>query len=82
VQQEKLKVWITETPPRPTREVGAWIETECGVEYQGRSGLIALRHRLGMEHCKPKAVSRQLDPEKQAALQPSGNPPFNEIRCG
>ena len=67
-QQDKLKAWITETLPRSTREVGAWIEKECGIDYQGRSGLIALLHRLGMEHRKPKAVSRKLDPDKQAAF--------------
>ena len=33
--------------------------------YLGRSGLIALLHRLGMEHRKPKAISRKLDPVKQ-----------------
>jgi len=65
-QQDKLKAWITEALPRSTREVGAWIETEYGIAYQG--GLIALLHRLGMEHRKPKAVSRQLDPAKQAAF--------------
>ena len=48
--------------------VGAWIETECGIAYQGRSGLVALLHRLGMEHRKPKAVSRKLDPDKQAGF--------------
>jgi transposase len=67
-QRDGLKAWITETLPRTTREVGAWIEKECGIEYQGRSGLIALLHRLGMEHRKPKTVSRKLDPEKQAAF--------------
>ena len=67
-QQDKLRAWVTEVLPRSTREVGAWIETECGIAYQGRSGLIALLHRLGMEHRKPKAVSRKLDPEKQAAF--------------
>jgi transposase len=67
-QQDKLKAWITETLPRTTRAIGAWIEKECGIEYQGRSGLIALLHRLGMEHRKPKAVSRKLDSEKQAAF--------------
>jgi transposase len=67
-QQDKLKAWITETLPRTTREVGAWIENQCGIEYQSRSGLIALLHRLGMEHRKPKAVSRKLDPAKQAAF--------------
>ena len=55
-QQDKLTAWITETLPRSTREVGAWIEKECGIVYEGRSGLIALLHRLGMEHRKPQAV--------------------------
>ena len=67
-QQDRLKAWITETLPRTTREVGAWIETECGIAYQGRSGLIALLHRLGMEHRKPQSVSRKLDPDKQAGF--------------
>jgi len=58
-QQEKLKAWIAETLPRSTRAVGAWIAAECGIEYQTRSGLIALLHRLGMEHRKPKAISRK-----------------------
>jgi transposase len=44
-QQDKLKAWITETLPRSTRAVGAWIARECGIEYQTRSGLIALLHR-------------------------------------
>ncbi len=67
-QQDKLKVWIGETLPRTTRQIGAWIERECGVDYQSRSGLIALLHRLGMEHRKPKAISRKLDPVKQKAF--------------
>ena len=68
VQQDKLTAWITETLPRTTREVGGWIETECGITYESRSGLIALLHRLGMEHGQPKAVSSKLDPDKQAAF--------------
>jgi hypothetical protein len=28
---DKLKAWITEMLPRTTREIGAWIETECGI---------------------------------------------------
>ena len=67
-QQGNLKIWIATALPRTTREVGAWIARECGVEYQTRSGLIALLHRLGMEHRKPKAISRKLDPAKQAAF--------------
>src|SRR5271165_244127 len=39
-RQDKLKAWISETLPRTTREIGAWIERECGIAYQGRSGLI------------------------------------------
>src|SRR5271155_1306369 len=67
-QQDKLKAWICETLPRTTRAVGAWIARECGIEYQTRSGLIALLHRLGMEHRKPSAISRKLDPVKQASF--------------
>jgi len=32
-QQDKLKAWVTDALPRTTREVGAWIETECGITY-------------------------------------------------
>jgi transposase len=63
-QQEKLKVG--DTLPRTTRMVGAWIEHEFEVVYESRSGLIALLHRL--EHRKPEAVSRKLDPAKQRAF--------------
>lgn len=64
-QQDKLKAWIGATLPRTTRQIGAWIEGECGIDYQSRSGLIALLHRLGIEHRKPKAILRKLDPAKQ-----------------
>ena len=67
-QQDKLKAWIAKTLPRTTRQVGAWITLEFGVEYQTRSGLVALLHRIGMEHRKPKAISRKLDPVKQAGF--------------
>jgi hypothetical protein len=67
-QQDKLKAWITATLPPSTRTVGAWISAECGIEYQTRSGLIALLHRIGMEHRKPKAISRKFDPVKQVAF--------------
>jgi transposase len=67
-QQAQLIDWITETLPRSTRAIGAWIAAEFGIEYQSRSGLIALLHRLGMEHRKPKAISRKLDPQQQAAF--------------
>ena len=61
-QQAALKAGDT----LPTREVGAWIEHAFGVE--SRSGLVALLHRLGMEHRRPTAVSRKLDPAKQQAF--------------
>ena len=64
-QQEKLKGRIGAVLPRMTREVGAWIAGDYGIEYQTRSGLIAPLHRLDMEHHKPKAISRKLDPTKQ-----------------
>ena len=67
-QQTNLAAWITETLPRTTRQIGAWIEAAFGIAYQGRPGLIALLHRLGMEHRKPCAVSRKLDPARQAAF--------------
>jgi transposase len=67
-QQATLKAWVGETLPRTTREVGAWIEQEFGIVYESRSGLIALLHRLGLEHRKPQAVSRKLDPAKQKAF--------------
>ena len=65
-QQDQLKAWITETLPRTTGAVGAWVEKQFGISYESRSGLVALLHRLGMEHRKPKAVSSKLDPDKQA----------------
>ncbi|MGC9271666.1 helix-turn-helix domain-containing protein, partial [Acidiphilium sp.] len=60
--------WITETLPRSTRAIGAWIAAEFSIEYQSRSGLIALLHRIDIEHRKPRIISHKLDPEKQAAF--------------
>ena len=67
-QQEKLKAWVATSLPRTTRQVGAWIENEFGVVYEGRSGLIALLHRLGLEYHKPNVIPRKLDEEKQKAF--------------
>jgi hypothetical protein len=41
---------------------------ECGIDDQGRSWLVALLHRLGIEYRKPTAISRKLDPVKPAAF--------------
>ena len=78
-QQDKLKVWIAETLPRTTRAVGAWIKREYDISYESRSGLIALLHRLGMEHRKPKAISRKLDPAKQAGFIKAYNALLNQL---
>ncbi len=67
-QQAGLKAWINQTLLRTTREIGAWIERETGIQYRGRPGLVDLLHRLGMEHRKPKSVSRKLDPARQVAF--------------
>jgi transposase len=65
-QQAQLKTWITQTLPRSAGLVGAYIAQEFGIEYQTKSGVIALLHRLGMEHRRPKPIARKLDPAKQA----------------
>jgi len=64
-QDAELKAWVTQTLPRSTREVGAWIEAKFGIIYASRSGLIELLYRLGFEHRRPKAVSSRMDPDKQ-----------------
>ena len=67
-QQEKLQAWVTETLPRTTRQIGARIEREFGVAYEGRSGLIALLNRLGLEYHKPTLLPRKLDEAKQKSF--------------
>ena len=57
-QAEALRVWVTASLPRSTRQVGAWIDKEFGLVYESRSGLIALLHRLGLEYHKPEVISR------------------------
>ena len=78
-QQDKLKAWIAETLPRSTREIGAYIEKEFEVTYEGRSGLIALLHRLGMVHRKPQAIPRKLDEAKQKAFIEAYNALLNGL---
>jgi transposase len=64
-QEALLKSWVSETLPRSTRQVGAYIEIQFGITFESRSGLIGLLHRLGFEHRKPRAVAPKMDPEKQ-----------------
>src|SRR5271168_4894514 len=67
-QQEKLVAWVRAASPRSTGQIGAWIASEFGVEYESRSGLIALLHRLGLEYRKPEVIPRHLDETKQRAF--------------
>lgn len=67
-QQSELKAWVGKTLPRSSRVVGAFIRIEFEIEYQSRSGLIELLHRLGMEHRRPCSVPRKLDVAKQTAF--------------
>ena len=67
-QQETLKAWVAAALPRSTRQIGAWIEQEFSVGYEGRSGLIALLNRLGLEYHKPSVIPRKLNEEKQKAF--------------
>jgi len=66
-QQSKLRKWVTETLPRSTGQIGAWIEKEFDVSYT-RSAIIKLMHRIGMEFKKPKMVSQKMDVKKQQAF--------------
>ena len=67
-RQAELVAWVKSTAPRSTRQIGAWIARECGVEYESRSGLVALLHRLGLVYRKPEVVPRHLDEAKQRAF--------------
>lgn len=64
-QETRLKAWVSDRLPRSTREVGAYIEASFGITYDSRSGLVALLHRLGFVHRKPKMVPSRMDPQKQ-----------------
>jgi transposase len=66
--QDRLKAWVTAALPGSTRRIGAWIEAQCGFSYEGRSGLITLLHRLGLEYHKPQVIPRRLDEAKQLAF--------------
>ena len=78
-QEDDLKAWVGATLPRSTRQIGAWIEQEFGHVYSGRSGLIALLHRLGLEYHKPSDIPRKLNEEKQKAFIKSYNNLLNSL---
>ena len=64
-QQEKLKAWVATALPRQRARSAPGSRMNSGVVYEGRSGLIALLHRLGLEYHKPNVIPRKLDEEKQ-----------------
>ena len=64
-KQEKLKAWVSAALPRLTRQIGAGIEVEFGLVYEGSSGLMALLNRLGLAYHKPAAIPRKLHGKKQ-----------------
>jgi transposase len=78
-QTQALKIWVTTSLPRSTRQVGAWIAEEFGLVYESRSGLIALLHRLGLEYHKPEVISRKLDENTQKAFIASYENTLNSI---
>jgi transposase len=78
-QEDALKVFVSTTLPRSTRQVGAWIEQQFGLVYESRSGLIALLHRLGLEYHKPEVIPRKLDPDKQKAFIESYDKLLNSL---
>ena len=78
-QREKLKAWVGASLPRSTREIGAWIKRDFGLVYAGRSGLIALLHRLGLTYRKPEIISRKLDVDKQKAFIASYEKQLNSL---
>ena len=51
-QEDALKVFVSATLPRSTRQVGAWIEQEFGLVYESRSGRgRAVRGRGASDPC-------------------------------
>jgi len=78
-QQGRLVDWITATLARSTREIGAWIEREYDISHQGCSGMIALLHRLGMEHRRPTPLACRRDPKKQEAFIKSYEERMNHL---
>jgi transposase len=48
IQQDELRKWVAQKPPRTTGEVGEWIEKSFGVSYTC-SALVKLLTRLGFD---------------------------------
>ena len=77
-QQKQLKAWVTETLPRSTSQIGAWIEQEYEVSYT-RSAIVKLMHRLKIVFRKPQQVARKMDVAKQQAFIDHYNDLLNNL---
>ena len=66
-QIEELREWATQTLPRTTAEVGAFVKENFGVDY-GRSGLIKLLARIDFVWRKPEAVPAKSGAKAQRAF--------------
>src|SRR5258708_10520726 len=66
-QETALFEWVRMTLPRNTRTIGEWIEKTFGVAYS-HARLIALLHRLRLDHRKPHLGAPKLHAAKQKAF--------------
>ena len=55
-QDDALKAFVSTTLLRSTRHVRLWIEKAFSLDFENRSGLIALLKRLGLEYHKPNVI--------------------------
>ena len=78
-QEATLKRWISETLPRTSKVVGAYIAREFGIVFKSRSGVIELLKRLDMHYRKPRSVPRKIDVEKQEAFIAAYNALLNSL---
>lgn len=66
-QEAGLSLWLEERFCRSASEIRAHISDEFSLDYS-HSGCVKLLGRLGFEYCKPKAIPRVADPERQATF--------------
>ena len=78
-QSAQLATWAAGALPRSTHQVGAYILAQFGIVYESRACLVKLLHRLGLEHRKPRAIARKLDPARQAAFIAGYNNLLNHL---
>ena len=67
-QEEALKAYITQTLPRSTRQIGAFIERDFGVIYESHAGLIKLLYKIKLKKKKIKIIKKKINKEKKIKL--------------